>query len=144
MPLSTLKYANEEITVVWKPDVCIHSRICWTELINVFNPSKRPWVNLNGSTNEKIMAQINKGPSGALSYFMNNEVATTPSSNDGNQLLAIEIKPNGPLLVATDCRIIHPDGTEEIKKGKTAFCRCGHSANKPYCDGNHRINGFTG
>ncbi len=42
MPLSTLKYMNGEATVVRKPDTCIHSRICWTELKDVFDPAKRP------------------------------------------------------------------------------------------------------
>lgn len=70
MPLSTLKYTNGEVTVVWKPDICIHSKICWTELREVFDPFKRPWVNMEGGTTERIIEQVKKCPSGALSYYM--------------------------------------------------------------------------
>ena len=73
MPLSTLKYTNGEVTVVWKPDTCIHSKICWTELREVFDPFKRPWVNMEGSTTERIIEQVKKCPSGALSYYLNDE-----------------------------------------------------------------------
>ena len=76
--------------------------------------------------------------------FMNKEEENVSALLKENPLMHIEEKPNGPLLVETDCRIIHSDGKEEIKKGKTAFCRCGHSANKPFCDGNHRNSGFEG
>lgn len=33
-----IKYANEEITVVWKSQFCRHSTRCWTQLPRVFNP----------------------------------------------------------------------------------------------------------
>ena len=149
MPLSTLKYTNGEVTVVWKPDTCIHSRICWTELKDVFDPSKRPWVNMAGGSTERIIEQVRKCPSGALSYFMNEEnkvAGTDPSAVVGEaaQITNILIKPNGPILVTTDCVITHSNGEQEIKKGSIALCRCGASANKPYCDGSHRKIDFKG
>ena len=147
MPLSTLKYTNGEVTVVWKPDTCIHSRICWTELREVFDPAKRPWVNIEGSTTERIIEQVRKCPSGALSYFMNNETtADTPATivSEVAEIVNIQIKPNGPILINTDCHITHSNGDVEIKKGKTNLCRCGASANKPYCDGSHKTIDFQG
>ena len=71
MPLNTHKYTNGEVTVVWKPDTCIHSAICWKNLHEVFNPSERPWINMQGASTERIIEQVQKCPSGALSYFMN-------------------------------------------------------------------------
>lgn len=71
MPVTTHKYSNGEVTVVWKPDVCIHSAICFRGLHDVFDPKKRPWININGATTERIVDQVSKCPSGALSYFMN-------------------------------------------------------------------------
>ncbi len=148
MPLSTLKYTNGEITVVWKPDTCIHSRICWTELKEVFDPTKRPWINIQGSTTERMIEQVRKCPSGALSYFMNHEEASHTTQPDvvaeEAKITNILIKPNGPILVNTDCHITHSNGETEIKKGSTALCRCGASANKPYCDGSHRKIDFKG
>ena len=71
MAENTREYTNGDITVVWKPDQCIHSKICWTGLLSVFDPRKRPWVNIEGSDTETIVAQVDKCPSGALSYFKN-------------------------------------------------------------------------
>jgi uncharacterized Fe-S cluster protein YjdI len=148
MPRTSFTYTNNEITVVWKPDICIHSRICWTQMREVFDPAKRPWVNMSGSVTEKIIEQVRKCPSGALSYYMNEEMPSdkqeTTITAESAVIANIEIQPNGPILVSSDCVIRHSNGEEEIKKGKTALCRCGASGNKPYCDGSHRKIDFRG
>jgi uncharacterized Fe-S cluster protein YjdI len=64
----TKKYSNGEITVIWKPSECIHSGNCFRGLGEVFDPRKRPWITVEKSTTEKIISQISKCPSGALSY----------------------------------------------------------------------------
>ncbi len=60
-------YSNGEVTVVWKPDVCIHSGICARGLPAVFNPRRRPWIDASAATTAEIVAQVNRCPSGALS-----------------------------------------------------------------------------
>ena len=62
------KYFHNELTVVWQPNVCIHSKKCWKNLIQVFNPQNRPWINLEGANQDRIKKQIDNCPSGALSY----------------------------------------------------------------------------
>ncbi|HLY70843.1 MAG TPA: (4Fe-4S)-binding protein [Puia sp.] len=72
----TKKYTNGEVTIVWKPTLCQHSTICWknaTGLPEVFNPMIRPWIKPENSTTEKIIDQVKKCPSGALSFYMNDE-----------------------------------------------------------------------
>lgn len=72
----TKKYSNGQITVVWKPGICQHSTICWKGaggLLQVFNPKEKPWINMDGASSERIIAQVNKCPSGALSYYYNEE-----------------------------------------------------------------------
>ena len=71
MSKGTLKYSNGEVIVVWKPDLCIHSGNCVRGLQEVFNSQKRPWINISGATTERIIEQVKKCPSGALSYFLN-------------------------------------------------------------------------
>jgi uncharacterized Fe-S cluster protein YjdI len=147
MSKETHKYTNDDVTVVWKPKACIHSTICWKGLIEVFNPKARPWIKMDGATTEQIIEQVRKCPSGALSYYMNNEV---PADEPGKvvaeaaNVLKIQVTPNGPYIINTECLIVHGDGREETKTGKVALCRCGASGNKPYCDGSHRKNGFEG
>jgi uncharacterized Fe-S cluster protein YjdI len=74
MPQKTLKYSNEEITVIWKPEICQHSGFCWTGLIQVFNPKERPWIKMDGATTAQIIEQVKKCPSGALSYVKNSDI----------------------------------------------------------------------
>ena len=72
----TKKYTNGEVTVVWKPAMCIHSKICWhavNGLPKVFNPFEKPWVKPEAATTQEIVGQVKKCPSGALSYFMNED-----------------------------------------------------------------------
>lgn len=71
MTKETFKYTNGEVTIVWKPDLCIHFGNCARGLPTVFKPRKKPWIKANGATTEKIIEQVKKCPSGALSFFMN-------------------------------------------------------------------------
>lgn len=73
MPKETFKYSNGDITVIWKPNVCIHSKLCWTNLRDVFDPFVKPWIKMEGATTERIIEQIKKCPSGALSFERNDE-----------------------------------------------------------------------
>lgn len=55
--------------------------------------------------------------------------------------LTFKVRTNGPLVTQDPLTIIGANG-EVVTKPKAAFCRCGHSQNKPYCDGSHRDAGF--
>ncbi len=137
MPKETLKYTNENVTVVWKPKLCIHSAICFKGLPEVFDPKARPWVNINGAEAQRIVEQVHRCPSGALS--IDNDKEPTPldtKSTDAD--VEIQVQANGPFLLTGNIVIKFTDGHEEKKEGNVALCRCGTSVNKPYCDGSHR------
>jgi uncharacterized Fe-S cluster protein YjdI len=141
----TKKYSNGEVTVVWKPGMCIHSTVCWkqaTGLPQVFNPREKPWIKIEGASSARIVEQVEKCPSGALSFFFNEEDKgeTTTLTQDTR----IEVSANGPLLVYGNITIKDRDGNETRKSKVTAFCRCGQSKNKPYCDGSHIPAQFEG
>ena len=128
------KYSNGEITVVWQPAVCVHSKLCWSELLQVFDPRKSPWIDINGADTEQIIEQVQRCPSGALSFFRNNE-PQEPSTVSAESL--VEVSKNGPLLVYGNLVVKDVAGQETRKSKVTAFCRCGASGNKPFCDGTH-------
>jgi len=69
----TKHYSNGEVTIVWKNYLCQHSRNCVRGLPEVFNYSARPWINASGASTDKIIEQVKRCPSGALSFFLNNE-----------------------------------------------------------------------
>ncbi len=55
----------------------------------------------------------------------------------------IECKPNGPYLVKGLEELRNSTGDRIPTKPVIALCRCGGSANKPFCDGTHQTNGFS-
>jgi len=63
------RYSNGEITVVWKPGLCIHSANCFRGLPQVFDPRKRPWITIEGAPSQAIVDQVSRCPSGALSIL---------------------------------------------------------------------------
>ncbi|MBK7141979.1 MAG: (4Fe-4S)-binding protein [bacterium] len=137
----TKKYSNGEITVIWKPDLCIHSTLCWKGLGSVFNPKERPWVKIDGATSDQIIAQVDKCPSGALSYQRD---SATPPAESAKPATTVEVTENGPLILTGSVTLRHANGQEEVRDRTTAFCRCGQSGKKPFCDGSHTRTGFKG
>lgn len=140
----TKKYSNGEITIVWKPNTCVHSTICWkgaAGLSSVFNPTEKPWIKMENVATERIIEQINKCPSGALSFYYNDKAETIDELTAEN---IVEVMEKGPLLVYGNLLVKDKSGNEERKNKVTAFCRCGQSGNKPYCDGTHTKIDFKG
>ena len=62
------RYTNGEVTVVWKPELCIHSAVCVGGLPQVFHPKEHPWITLEHATTDEITQQVDRCPSGALSW----------------------------------------------------------------------------
>ena len=132
------EYSNGEITIVWQPAKCIHAGICVKTLPNVYDPNAKPWIKIEQADTDELKKQIDNCPSGALSYYVN----TKEERNGIDATTEVEILENGPLIVRGDLSVKNIDGKIETKNKTTAFCRCGASLNKPYCDGAHRKIGF--
>ncbi len=64
----------------------------------------------------------------------------TLAARDG--ALRITATKDGPLKVEGSLEIVSGTGTTLAKTSKTFLCRCGHSSNKPFCDGTHSKVGF--
>jgi CDGSH-type Zn-finger protein len=58
--------------------------------------------------------------------------------------ITISARKNGPFRVEGAVRLVDGDGNAYDLTGKPAIslCRCGQSANKPFCDGAHGKVGF--
>lgn len=68
------------------------------------------------------------------------ETSTVLSSRAG--ALKLTGAKDGPLLVEGNLEVVSGTGRTLNRISKTAFCRCGQSSKKPYCDGTHRKVGF--
>lgn len=137
----TKKYTNAEITVVWKPDLCIHATNCFTELPKVFIPYEKPWVNMKGASTDEIIKTVGHCPTNALTFYWNNEKNTEKNEKD-KTTTEISIMKNGPFLVKGSFIIFDTDGNEIVTENTAALCRCGQTKNKPFCDGSHVDAGF--
>jgi|MEHZ01.5.fsa_nt_MEHZ011538104.1_6 uncharacterized Fe-S cluster protein YjdI len=69
-----MQYKNEDLTIHWDPSKCVHAGVCVRSLPNVYNPRERPWVKIENASSKELKAQINKCPSGALSYALNHNI----------------------------------------------------------------------
>jgi len=57
-------------------------------------------------------------------------------------VLSITARPNGSLLLEGNFEVYSESGELIFRGTRKTLCRCGGSANKPFCDGTHRRNGF--
>ena len=96
---------------------------------------------MEGAGEQRIIEQVMQCPSGALSYVMSN-TETASDNMEAETTVAVEVMKNGPLMVYGNLKVTDSKGNEHTKSKVTAFCRCGASANKPFCDGSHIRVGF--
>ncbi len=121
------EYSNDEVKVVWQPDLCIHSAICAQGLPQVFDPNRRPWVDLSQAEASAIIAQVRKCPSGALS------IEDAKSEQPQNQVRRMA---GGAVVIKGSCSVTDEQGNVSQTQN-VAFCRCTKSQNLPFCDGSH-------
>jgi uncharacterized Fe-S cluster protein YjdI/CDGSH-type Zn-finger protein len=138
----TKKYTNGEVTVVWKPGLCIHAAICFTELPQVFDPLSRPWINPNAASTDQIIEVVDKCPTQALAWYMNKQEEAKEKPVESKEHMKITVLENGPYLINGDFKIYDAKGNEIVTEGTAALCRCSHSKIKPLCDGAHKEAGF--
>jgi CDGSH-type Zn-finger protein len=60
-----------------------------------------------------------------------------------NGPLTVTPMPNGPLKVQGPHELVSGTGRTILRSAESYLCRCGASANKPYCDGTHKKTGFS-
>ncbi len=133
------EYATDEIVVEWDSRLCYHSHNCVRALPQVFDPDRRPWVLVDAASADEVEAAVALCPSGALRA--RRVGVETPKRE---QPLELRASAKGPLLASGGVRVVAADGTVLYEGEKAALCRCGGSANKPFCDGTHKTIDFEG
>ena len=158
------RYSNNDITVFWKPSACVHASYCYRELIEVFDPSRRPWVDMSGSTTDRIIEVVDLCPTEALAWKWNDEAKNTnieldhpnhinfrrpelinaESEEPEDQPVSVKIMIDGPVVIKGNFTLVYDKNTKEVRESLMSVCRCGVSDHMPFCDGKHRKTGFTG
>ena len=105
-------YETDDITVFWNPDICQHAGKCVKGNSVVFDPKRRPWIDLSAASADGVAGIIDLCPSGALKYEKKVRVVLEPHYNraaayDGDQLIGeceVSVSPNIWIISHTGVR----------------------------------------
>lgn len=126
---------GQQVAVSFDGDRCIHSRHCVLEHPAAFEAgAKGQWMHPDRESAADILEAAHNCPSGAITCTKadGSALETAPPVN------TIRVMENGPLAVRADLQVGgQADGY------RATLCRCGQSANKPYCDNSHVKSGFV-
>lgn len=125
-------YKGRDIEVSFDLAQCTHIGECLRRAPDVFALDRRPWISPDGAPVDILASVIERCPSGALQY---RRVGGGAEEQGPEPPLITPIR-NGPLLVRGRIEVRHEDGTVEVMP-RAALCRCGQSANRPFCDNTH-------
>lgn len=126
-------YESDEITVTYDVKRCIHAKECVKGLTGVFDPNKRPWIQPDEASADKIVDVIERCPTGALHYKLKHgdKEEQPPQKN------TISLSPDGPVYFRGNIEVQDHNGNVLLQDSRWALCRCGKSGNKPACDNTH-------
>lgn len=132
------RYTGEAIDVTYDAARCIHVAECIRHLHAVFDTTRRPWVLPDAGSADSVAAAVSTCPSGALHFERKDGGApeVIPEHN------TIRLVRNGPLYLRGDFTIVNGAGAVVVSDTRASLCRCGESAQKPFCDNSHRAVGF--
>jgi uncharacterized Fe-S cluster protein YjdI/CDGSH-type Zn-finger protein len=134
----TRVYAAPEIRVQWYASRCIHSAECIRALPQVFDPKRRPWIDVRGAEADAVADAILRCPTGALHF----ERLDGGSQEIAAREVTVEVVRDGPYYVRGDVEIQDERGVVIRHDSRVALCRCGQSLHMPFCDNTHRAIGF--
>jgi CDGSH-type Zn-finger protein len=128
------EWRGKGITIVDNTDVCCRDMSCINNLPQVFTEE-----NPDAASVKEIIETIKKCPSGALTYKMGGR-----HCQSFNREPAITVAKDGPFKVVGGIRLKDDMESKPACPEHYTLCRCGHSKNKPFCDGSHLDIGFKG
>lgn len=137
MSTNVKKYSSDSIDVSYDVKRCIHAAECVRGLPAVFDVAKRPWIQPGNASADAVAEVVARCPTGAL-HFSRKDGASGEAAPAQNRIV---VTANGPLYVRGDLQIELAD--ETMPETRAALCRCGQSANKPFCDNAHKTAEFT-
>ena len=126
-------YMADTITIHDNRGICAYAGRCTDGLKKVFRLNQEPWIHASAAPAEQIVDIIDSCPSGALSYSIDGI-----EHRDGAEGSVVGYVPNGPYIVRSGgAELKGVEQAEGASAKRFALCRCGQSANKPFCSGAH-------
>lgn len=125
--------ADDGVTVYDDRSLCAHYGQCTSRLPGVFRHDAEPFVDPGGGPSVDITAVVAGCPSGALAFAGGNG----PEPVEWPEPPSITPIVDGPYRVRGAIEVVGADGRSYERRERQTLCRCGHSRNKPFCDGSH-------
>lgn len=136
-------YETREVRVTFDPQICVHSGVCLSALPEVFNVSRRRWIDPGKASPSEVIAAVARCPSGALQATL--VTAVHPAASQAaaapvakQPAVTVTVRDKASLLIEGPFKVVDANGTVLREGVKCTLCRCGHSASKPFCDGSHQ------
>ena len=125
---------TDRITVIDDGSLCTKAGFCGNRVTNIWNELERAD---DSRVRFDVIQRVERCPSGRLSY----DLGAGPVEPDLPRALAVT--KDGPYWVTGGIAVTMSDGRVLETRNRVQLCRCGHSSNKPLCDGSHREVKFT-
>ncbi len=138
-PKSVHTFSGAEVDVTWDSRLCIHVGECGRAEGDLFVGGRKPWCQPDLVSADEVAQVVERCPTGALAHTRKDggPAETAPARN------TVTVANNGPLYVTGDLRVAGAADDMPGTRTRVALCRCGQSANKPFCDGRHEKVGFV-
>ena len=120
-------YTAPGVTVYYDRGRCLHFAERVRGLPQVFDVKKRPWIQPENASAERVAEVVRRCPSGALHYRLEEGPTEEPE-----QPTHVEFVANGPINLRGDLSIDVPAG--RMREVRASLCRCGRTENEPFCD----------
>lgn len=137
--MSVDEYRGRAIVVHYDAKRCIHAAECVRGAPQVFDPDARPWITPDGADADYLAEVISRCPTGALTATgLDGESLEPPPLRNHATVAA-----RGPIYLRGRITFSGGEHADLVEYQRVALCRCGASANKPFCDGSHSRVGFA-
>ncbi|MGV9196202.1 CDGSH iron-sulfur domain-containing protein [Arcanobacterium canis] len=117
-------------------ELCVHAKFCIREIGDVWHLLHQE---LSEEDRSQMEAMVALCPSGRLTF----RPAELDVWQEPRLAPSVSLVKDGQILAFGGIEIEGSDGENFEVRNRVSLCRCGHSQNKPFCDGRHQSNGFT-
>ncbi len=115
--------------------LCTHAGHCGDRFTDVWDMIRST---ADPAVRERLQGMVELCPSGRLGHAPSVDAEPVEPAFEP----AIAVIRDGPLWVRGGIPVESADGSTYEVRNRVTLCRCGHSNNKPFCDGTHKVVGF--
>lgn len=120
-------YQGQSVMVTFEARRCLHAAECVRGLPEVFDTTRRPWIEPDAAEGERVAEVVRRCPSGALQYRLVDGPVEAP-----DRPTRISRNPVGQLTVRGELQVETAEGPRA--ETRAVLCGCGRSGLQPYCD----------